>query len=108
MFQNHPMSGKPVGAEDDTARKGPGFITRYFLRRLAMARRERPGRDGSVAHTEAKVEAILLVIACPVIALMSIIVFGSFHWLTPADLRKVHISVALKLGKRMAPLTADN
>ena len=61
-----------------------GFITRYFLRRLAIARRKHKS-DPTAAFNEAKVETILVFLGAPAIAILSAIVIGSLRWLTPAQ-----------------------
>lgn len=49
----------------------PGFVTRYFLRRLAQAQHDRRSR-APVAHTRALAEVIALFVLMPSIALFSI------------------------------------
>jgi len=58
----------------------PDFITRYFLRRLAMAHRESPNRKPSIQHINALVETILIFVGMPVVVLASLILIPSLRW----------------------------
>jgi hypothetical protein len=58
----------------------PGFITRYFLRRLAMAHRESPSRKRSIQYTNALLETILAFVGMPLIGLASLVLIPSLRW----------------------------
>jgi hypothetical protein len=60
------------------------FITRYFLRRLAIARRN-PNNNAGSAFFEAKLEVTLVVIALPLLGLVGFLLLGSLHWISPAE-----------------------
>jgi hypothetical protein len=65
---------------DPTATDKHDFVTRYFLRRLAMAHRESPSRKPSIQHTNALVETILVFVGMPVAAVASLILIPSLRW----------------------------
>jgi hypothetical protein len=76
------------------------FITRYFLRRLAMAHRESPNRKPSIQYTNALVETILVFIGMPMIAFASLVFIPSLHWapqIVPKWTRYSQLEFALML-----------
>jgi hypothetical protein len=60
------MDRDVISTETGTKPEDFGFIDKYFLRRLSIARRKRDHVSPAAAYTEAKVEVILLAIAMPV------------------------------------------
>jgi len=74
------------------------FVTRYFLRRLALARREHGAARPMVPHREAKVDAILVFVAMPAIALISCAGIVSLHWMSPAQISGVHLPPKLEFA----------
>ena len=58
----------------------PDFIARYFLRRLAMAHRERPDRKPRIQYTNAFVETILIFVAMPMGGLASVALLAILRW----------------------------
>lgn len=65
------------------------FVDRYFLRRLAIARRKGDRVIPAAAYSEAKVEAIAVVILMPVIAILSGVALLSLHWQLPGHVAKL-------------------
>lgn len=62
------------------------FLTRYFLRRLAMARRKPLySGDSGAAHWDALVEVIFIAVAAPFFAAFSFLLILSVRWLTPSQ-----------------------
>jgi hypothetical protein len=60
----------------------PSALIRYFLRRLAIARRN--GYTPSASYSDAKAETILVFIAAPTGAVLSFILLGSLRWVSQA------------------------
>ena len=56
-----------------------------------MARRARGTNDPSAAYADAKFETTLVVVAMPVVALMSVIGIGSLAFFTPAEMAAVNM-----------------
>lgn len=63
--------------------KSDDFLTRYFLRRLAIARRK--GRFPSAQYRAALVDVICFAIAFPILGLLSFGLVLSLRWMTPAQ-----------------------
>lgn len=70
-------------AQDAVDREHVDFLTRYFLRRLAIARRT--GRFPSAQYRAALVDAICFAIALPILGLLSFGLVLSLRWMTPAQ-----------------------
>jgi hypothetical protein len=66
----------------------PDFITRYFLRRLAIARRKRH-INPLTPFNDAKVEVILIALAAPLVGMLSFFLVASLRWLTPAEAGRI-------------------
>ena len=66
------------------------FVTRYFLRRLAIARRKEH-RNPRTPFVEAKVEVILIVIMFPIVGVASFVIMFGLHWFTPAEVARMPI-----------------
>jgi hypothetical protein len=81
----------PVAATDMSKAKSTDFITRYFLRRLAVARRKAGNKEPSVAYSEAKVETIVVVLLMPAIAIISVVGLGSLRFFTPSQVAEAHL-----------------
>jgi hypothetical protein len=60
------------------------LITRYFLRRLAIARRKMPQSSASASYTDALFDVILVVLGLPGVALLSFIGISTIRWWKPA------------------------
>lgn len=84
---NHQMPDKASGSRD---RHGIDLLTRYFLRRLALAR-GKDYTDRRAEHSDALVEVIIVAIAAPAFAILSFVLILSLRWLTPAEARALHI-----------------
>ena len=65
-----------------------GFVTRHFLRRLAIARRMKHD-DPRTAFVDAKVEVILVFLVAPLVGVLSFAVAFSLHWFTPAEVKRI-------------------
>jgi hypothetical protein len=65
---------------DPTATDKRDFVTRYFLRRLAIARHRVPTRKLGTQYTDALLETILIFVAMPMLGLASLILIPSLRW----------------------------
>jgi hypothetical protein len=75
--QEHPDRMSASGGQPDD------FLTKYFLRRLAIARRKPLYRgDSGAAHWDALVEVIFVAVAAPFFAVFSFFLIVSLRWLT--------------------------
>jgi len=62
------------------------FLTAYFLRRLAIARRKPLYKgDPGAAHWDALVEVIFIAVAAPFFGIISFLLILSLRWLTPSQ-----------------------
>jgi hypothetical protein len=83
-----PRKGGPARAGSNNARDAGGpkeddFLTRYFLRRLAIARRK--GRFASAQYRTALVDVVCFAIAFPVLGLLSFGLILILTWMTPTQ-----------------------
>jgi hypothetical protein len=78
-----PSRGASDDAQDADGSKRDDFLTRYFLRRLAIARRK--ARFASAQYRTALVDVICFAIAFPVLGLLSFGLVLSLRWMTPAQ-----------------------
>lgn len=77
---------KPRDQASASGNRHADFLTRYFLRRLAMARRKPLYKgDAGAAHWDALVEVIFIAVAAPLFAALSFILILSLRWLTPSQ-----------------------
>lgn len=83
MITNHKL---PAAAEGPHDRGRTDFLTAYFLRRLAIARRN-PLYNGNpgAAHWDALLEVILIAVTAPLFAIFSFLLILSLRWLTPSQ-----------------------
>jgi hypothetical protein len=65
-----------------------GFVTRYYLRRLAAARRRRHGNPRT-PFVDAEGEVALLFLGMPLGGALSFAMTFSLHWLTPEEARDI-------------------
>jgi hypothetical protein len=56
------------------------FVTRYFLRRLAIARHRVPTRKSGNQNTDALLETILIFVGVPILGVASLILIPSLRW----------------------------
>jgi len=56
------------------------FVTRYFLRRLAIARHRVPTRKLGTQYTDALLETILIFVGLPMLGIASLILIPSLRW----------------------------
>ena len=59
------------------------FITRYFLRRLAISRREQRHASQDASYKDALVEVILVVLGFPSVAILSFVGILTMQWWEP-------------------------
>ncbi len=62
----------------------PDFLTKYFLRRLAIARRERRYNNRGAEHNEALFELLFFIVLLPVGGLATFAIILSLHWMNGA------------------------
>jgi hypothetical protein len=65
---------------DSTAPDKRDFVTRYFLRRLAIARHRVPTRKLGRQYTDALLETILIFVGLPMLGVGSLILIPSLRW----------------------------
>jgi hypothetical protein len=59
----------------------PDFLTKYFLRRLAIARRERRYNNRGAEHNEALFELLFFIVLLPVGGLATFAIILSLRWM---------------------------
>jgi hypothetical protein len=81
------------------ANSGVDFITRYFLRKLAVSRRKyQHSLDPAMPFRDAKTEVILVFLALPAAAAIMLIAILALHWITQEQLAQVHIPSKFAIG----------
>jgi hypothetical protein len=66
--------------EDPNATGMRDFVTRYFLRRLAIARQSASMRRPETQYTDALLETILIFVGMPMLGVTSVILITSLRW----------------------------
>jgi hypothetical protein len=74
------QSNKMTSPSDPTATDKRDFVTRYFLRRLAIARHKSPPRTLGTQYTDALLETILIFVSMPMVSALSVVVILSLRW----------------------------
>jgi uncharacterized membrane protein YbhN (UPF0104 family) len=75
------------------------FLTRYFLRKLAVSRRKyKHSLDPLMPFRDAKTEVILVFMALPVAAVFMMIAILALHWITRAQMANVHLPPKLLIA----------
>jgi hypothetical protein len=73
-------SNNMTSPSDSTAPDKRDFVTRYFLRRLAIARHRVPTRKLGTQYTDALLETILIFVGLPMLGVASLILIPSLRW----------------------------
>jgi hypothetical protein len=75
------------------------FITRYFLRKLAVSRRKyQHSLDPVMPFRDTKTEVILVFLALPAAAAIMLIAILALHWITQEQLAHVDIPSKFAIG----------
>ena len=69
-----------TSSSDSTATDERNLVTRYFLRRLAIARHRVPTRKLGTQYTDALLETILIFVGLPLLGVASLIWIPSLRW----------------------------
>jgi len=67
-------------ANNTTSLRGPDVVAQYFLRRLAMAYRDKPRRAQLAQHSNALAATMFLFVMLPIVGLANFVLLLSLRW----------------------------